>query len=58
MVLDKTVSGTSMSTKKGKAPVKRRAGHSPAILGKGTAHRIRTKYTRKQKHDNKGQDST
>jgi len=35
--------------KKDKRIVKPKKGHSPAILGKGTAHRVRTKYTRKGK---------
>ena len=41
---------------KGKAPVKKRSGPLPDILRKGSAHRDRTKYTRKQKHGNKEQD--
>lgn len=36
---------------KDKRKVKYRTGHSPAIMGKGAAHRVRTKYTRKRKHD-------
>ena len=36
---------------KDKRKVKPSTGHSPAIMGKGAAHRDRTKYTRKQKHD-------
>ena len=35
---------------KQRPPVKRRSGHSPALLGKGAAHRDRTKYRRKRKH--------
>jgi len=38
-----------MDKGKGKRLIKPRTGHSPAILGKGTAHRVRTKYTRKGK---------
>lgn len=30
--------------------IKPKTGHSPAILGKGTAHAVKTKYTRKTKH--------
>lgn len=36
---------------KDKRKVKPSTGHSPAIMGKGAAHRDRTKYTRKRKHD-------
>ena len=35
--------------------VKPSTGHPPKILGKGAAHRDRTKYRRKQKHG-KAQD--
>ena len=35
---------------KDKRKVKPRQGHLPPILGKGAAHRDRTKYKRKQKH--------
>lgn len=30
--------------------IKGRTGHSPAILGKGHVHPVRTKYRRKPKH--------
>ena len=36
---------------KDKRLVKPRKGHSPDILGKGTAHRDRTKYRRKEKYN-------
>ena len=36
-----------------KRKVKPRYGHLPDILGKGAAHRDRSKYRRKQKHGNK-----
>lgn len=39
------------SMTKDKRKVKPSTGHSPAIMGKGAAHRDRTKYTRKRKHD-------
>lgn len=35
---------------KKKPPVKKRSGHSPAILGKGGPMKDRTKYTRKRKY--------
>lgn len=35
---------------KDKRVVKPRTGHSPAILGKGSAHKVKTKYVRKEKH--------
>lgn len=35
---------------KDKRKIKPRQGHLPPILGKGAAHRDRTKYTRKRKH--------
>ena len=38
-----------------KRKIKPRQGHLPPILGKGAAHRDRTKYKRKQKHG-KAQD--
>ena len=37
---------------KQRAPIKKRSGPSPDILRKGSAHRDRTKYYRKQKHGN------
>ena len=36
---------------KDKRLVKPSKGHSPAIMSKGTAHRDRTKYRRKEKHN-------
>ena len=36
--------------KKTKRKVKPSTGHPPEIMRKGSAHRDRTKYTRKQKH--------
>jgi len=35
---------------KDKRVVKPRKGHSPDLLRKGSAHRDRSKYTRKEKH--------
>ena len=35
---------------KDKRVIKPKTGHSPAILGKGHAHPVRTKYRRKPKH--------
>ena len=35
------------------ARIKGSTGHSPAILGKGAAHTDRTKYTRKEKHNDR-----
>lgn len=46
-----------MAKGKDKRIVKPRTGHSPAILGKGTAHRVRTKYTRKGKEKQDAMDS-
>ena len=37
-------------SKKEKAPVKNRSGPLPDILRKGSAHKDRTKYNRKDKH--------
>lgn len=36
--------------KKDKRLIKPKKGHPPEILRKGSAHRDRTKYTRKKKH--------
>lgn len=44
-----------MKTKK-KPRFKKRAGPSPAILGKGGPMRDKTKYTRRQKHEGKNSE--
>ena len=33
--------------------VKPSTGHPPAILSKGSSHKVKTKYVRKKKHYNK-----
>jgi len=46
-----------METTKDKRVVKPRKGQSPPIMGKGCAHKVRTKHTRKRKHKHETLDS-